>query len=56
MFVLDIYEVDRFERMFRQPTDVATHLPSEREWDVCALVYRPDPLQHVYKLNMIIHF
>lgn len=47
-FIPETYEVDRFKPMFRQRTDVSTHLLSEREWDVCTVVYRPDPLQHVY--------
>ena len=47
-FIPEVYEGDRFERMFRQRTNVATQLLSEREWDVCTLVYRPDPIQHVY--------
>jgi len=48
VFIPENYEEDEFKEAFDHRTDVATHLIETQDWDVFTLVYRPDPLQHVY--------
>jgi predicted AlkP superfamily phosphohydrolase/phosphomutase len=48
VFIPENYEEEEFKEAFDRRTEVATHLIRTREWDTFTLVYRPDPLQHVY--------
>jgi predicted AlkP superfamily phosphohydrolase/phosphomutase len=48
IFIPEDYEEDEFKEAFDRRTEVATHLLETRDWDIFTLVYRPDPLQHVY--------
>lgn len=48
VFIPEHYEEAEFKDAFDRRTEAATHLLRTREWDVFTLVYRPDPLQHVY--------
>lgn len=48
VFIPEHYEESEFKEAFDRRTEVATHLLQHQAWDVFTLVYRPDPLQHVY--------
>jgi predicted AlkP superfamily phosphohydrolase/phosphomutase len=48
VFIPENYEEEEFKQAFDRRTEVTTHLLQNEEWDVFSVVYRPDPLQHVY--------
>lgn len=48
VFMPDNYDEAEYKEAFDRRTAVATRLLSSRDWDVFTLVYRPDPLQHIY--------
>ncbi|MFB6227492.1 MAG: alkaline phosphatase family protein [Halobacteriales archaeon] len=48
VFIPDNYVEEEFTEAFDRRTEAATHLVETQDWDVFTLVYRPDPLQHVY--------
>lgn len=48
VFIPEHYEEAEFKEAFDRRTEVTTHLMETKDWDLFTVVYRPDPLQHVY--------
>lgn len=48
IFIPENYDEKEFKEAFDRRTEAAKHLLETQEWDVATVVYRPDPLQHVY--------